>query len=339
MLQEVIKLSVNQLEIRENKKFSINNAVVIINNYLSRIGIKPGTILGLFVLIVLLSLSTEKFLTVSNIMNVVRQVSINAIIAFGMTYVILTGGIDLSLGSTIALAGVAAAFLLGWGFPNIVVIILTLLFGAVFGVLNGIGISKGKLPPFVVTLATMTIYRGVAFVLTQGRPIKIASDSTFVQMGVGYFLNIPIPVIILFVMLIVTHVLLDQTKFGKYVYIIGGNKETARLSGINIDKTIIWIYTISGICAALSGIIMAARLYSGQPNAGQGYELDAVAAAILGGTSITGGIGTILGTFIGALIIGILNNGMNLLNIDFYYQLVVKGVVIILAVLLDTNRK
>jgi ribose transport system permease protein len=276
-------------------------------------------------------------LTVSNISNVIRQISINAIIAFGMTFVILVGGIDLSVGSIAAVAGLLAVYAVNQGINLVLVVVIAIMSGVILGGINGIIVTKGRIAPIVVTLATMTIFRGFCYVLTNGRPIRL-EDTTYGQIGNGHFLSVPIPVIILAVIFVFAAVLLGSTKFGRHIYILGGNRETARLSGINVTLVTLMIFVISGALSALSGLIVSARLYSAQPTTGEVYAMDAVAATILGGTSIAGGVGTIAGTLIGALIIGILNNGMNLLGISSYYQMIVKGGVILLAILLDVNR-
>ncbi|MDR1579109.1 MAG: ribose ABC transporter permease [Synergistaceae bacterium] len=313
------------------------NIFITINNNVKKTGIQIGALLGLLLLVATLSISTDKFLTLGNITNVVRQISINAIIAFGMTFVILIGGIDLSVGSIAAVAGLLAIYTSNLGWNPIIVIILSILSGVVLGGINGIIITKGRIAAIVATLATMTIFRGVCYVLTEGRPIRLV-DTNFAKIGNGYLLSVPIPVIILAFVFVFAAVLLGKTKFGRHIYILGGNMETARLSGINIDLVTLMIFVISGAFSALSGLIAAARLYSAQPTTGEDFAMDAIAATILGGTSIAGGVGTIAGTIVGALIIGILNNGMNLLGIVSYYQMIVKGGMILLAILLDVNR-
>lgn len=278
-------------------------------------------------------------MTVDNILNVMRQVSINALIAFGMTFVILTGGIDLSVGSILALSSAITASLLAGGMDPILAILIGLLAGAIMGAINGFIITKGKVAPFIATLATMTIYRGLTLVYSDGRPITGLSDNAlFEMMGKGYVSWIPVPVIYMMAAYFILYFILKKTTFGRRVYAIGGNEEATILSGIRVDRVKIWIYSITGFLSALAGIILASRLNSSQPTAGASYELDAIAAVVLGGTSLSGGRGWIFGTLIGALIIGVLNNGLNIMNVSSFYQQVVKGGVILLAVLLDRKK-
>lgn len=303
---------------------------------LDRKKIEP--LLGLLLIMVVITILEPRFLTQSNLFNVVRQVSINAILAFGMTFVILTGGIDLSVGSILALVGAVVAGLLVSGMSPFLVVILGLLLGALLGLFNGLLVAKGKLAPFIVTLATMTIYRGMTLVYTEGRPITGLPEQ-FRTIGRGEILGVPIPIIATGVVFFLLYVLLTKTIFGRRVYALGGNEEAARLSGIKTDNVKIMVYVISGVTAAISAIILTSRLNSAQPTAGSGFELDAIAAVVLGGTSLAGGYGTLGGTLIGALIIGVLDNGLNLLNVSSFYQQVVKGAVILVAVLLDRRRK
>lgn len=273
---------------------------------------KLGPLIGLILLIIVVSIMNPSFLTISNIFNVLRQVSISAIIAFGMTFVILTGGIDLSVGSTLALTGAVAASLLAGGTDPIVSMAVALILGLVLGAFNGVIITKGKVAPFIATLATMTIYRGLTLVYTNGKPISGLGDhASFQLFGKGYFLGVPIPVITTIVSFAILAFILHKTTFGRRVYAVGGNEEAAKLSGINADRVKIAVYAISGFLAALSALILTSRLNSAQPTAGESYELDAIAAVVLGGTSLNGGKGWIFGTLIGALIIGVLNNGMS----------------------------
>lgn len=299
---------------------------------------KLKTLLGLLILVVLLSILTPRFLSVSNLTNVLRQTSINAIIAIGLTYVILTGGIDLSVGSIFALSSAVTAGLLVANVPVFIAISAGLLLGVLVGMLNGLLVTKGKVPPFIATLAMMTIIRGATLVYTGGQPITGLGDA-FYWIGNGYIWIIPVPVILTVVVFAVGYYLLSQFKIGRYIFAIGGNEEASRLSGINTKYVKTIVYAISGLLAALSGIIIASRLNSAQPTAGQGAELDAIAAVVLGGTSLSGGQGGISGTIIGALIIGVLNNGLNLLNVSPFYQAIVKGVVILIAILIDNNDK
>ncbi|MFJ8261890.1 ribose ABC transporter permease [Rummeliibacillus sp. NPDC094406] len=300
---------------------------------------KLGPLLGLLLIIIIISIMSPSFLTATNIFNVLRQVSVSALIAFGMTFVILTGGIDLSVGSTLALTGAISAGMLASGMDPILAMLIGLALGAVLGAVNGVIIAKGKVAPFIATLATMTIYRGITLVYTDGKPVSGLGDSMAFQMfGKGYFLGIPVPVITMIVAFFVLYFILRKTTFGRRVYAIGGNEEASRLSGINVDRVTIAVYSLTGMLAALSALILTSRLNSAQPTAGESYELDAIAAVVLGGTSLTGGRGWIFGTLVGVLIIGVLNNGLNLIGVSSFFQQVVKGVVILIAVLLDRKK-
>lgn len=300
---------------------------------------KLGPLIGLILLIIVVSILNPSFLAISNIFNVLRQVSISAIIAFGMTFVILTGGIDLSVGSTLALTGAVAASLLAGGTDPIVSMGITLILGLILGAFNGLIITKGKVAPFIATLATMTIYRGLTLVYTEGKPISGLGDHVSFQLfGKGYVLGIPVPVITMLISFCILAFILHKTTFGRRVYAVGGNEEAAKLSGINAGRVKIAVYAVSGFLAALSALILTSRLNSAQPTAGESYELDAIAAVVLGGTSLNGGKGWIFGTLIGALIIGVLNYGMNLIGVSSFWQQVVKGIVILLAVLLDRKK-
>ncbi|CEI72299.1 MULTISPECIES: ribose ABC transporter permease [Romboutsia] len=300
--------------------------------------IKYKSLVGLLLLVGIVSILSPSFLSTKNIFNILRQTSVNAIIAAGMTFVILTGGIDLSVGSILAISGAICASLLVSGQNIVIAIVISILIGAVVGFLNGFVISKGKLQPFIATLATMTILRGLTLVFTDGKPITLGSGDlaiNFGKIGGGEIFSIPTPAIIMIVVFLVCAYILNSTKMGRYTYALGSNEEATKLSGLNTDKIKIWVYTISGILSALAGVIITSRLYSAQPTAGTGYELDAIAAVVLGGTSLTGGKGKITGTIIGALIIGVLSNALNILDVSSYYQMMVKGVVILIAVLLD----
>ena len=303
---------------------------------------KFQSLIGLIVFSVIVAFINSRFMTTSNILNILRQTSINAVIATGMTFVILTGGIDLSVGSILGFSGAVAAMMLASGVDSIIAIPVALIVGLVVGALNGVLISEGKLQPFIVTLATMTMLRGATLVFTDGKPIGTgfeANSKLFAWFGNGYVLGIPVPIIVIIVTFLVALFVLTQTKIGRYVYALGGNEEATKLSGISTDKVKIFVYAISGMMAALAGIIITSRLSSAQPTAGSGYELDAIAAVVLGGTSLAGGTGTIVGTMIGALIIGVLNNALNLMDVSSYFQMLAKGSVILLAVLLDRKNK
>lgn len=298
-----------------------------------------GSLLGLIALCVVLGVLSSGFLEMSNLLNVLNQVSINGLVAIGMTFVIITGGIDLSVGSILALSGAILAAMLKAGVPGGLAICGAVLVGACLGAFNGLIIARFRLQPFIVTMATMTIFRGATLVFTNGRPITgLGKDALYTAMGQGRFFGIPYNGLLFIFALCVTAYILSRTVFGKGVYAVGGNAEAARLSGISVPATQIWSYVLSGAFAALAGVILVSRLDSAQPVAGQGYELDAIAAVVLGGTSLAGGRGMMVGTLIGALIIGVLNNGLNLMEVSAFYQQIVKGAVILLAVLMDQRK-
>lgn len=301
---------------------------------------KLGPLMGLLLLCFVLTFLSDNFFTLDNWLNILRQVSINALIAFGMTFVILTGGIDLSVGSVLALSSAVAAGLMAHGTNGLFAMAIGIFAGLAMGALNGVIITKGRVAPFIATLATMTVFRGATLVYTEGRPITgFSNELSFQMIGRGYFLGIPVPVVLMLVAYAALYVVLKKTTFGRHTYAIGGNEEATRLSGIRVDRLKIWIYSLTGGLSALAGLILTSRLNSAQPTAGIAYELDAIAAVVLGGTSLSGGRGWIFGTLVGALIIGILNNGLNLLNVSSFYQQVIKGVVILLAVILDRRKE
>lgn len=304
-------------------------------NFSKTIG-QYGIFIAFIAICIVLALISPQFLTVSNWTIIITQVSINALLAFGVTFVIITGGIDLSLGSVVAVTGIVAATLAHPDeFPSIVPILGGILTGLLFGALNGTIITKSKVPPFIVTLGTMTIGRGLALILSKGRPISNLSES-FNFIGGGHIFGIPFPIIILIIAFIICSIVLKKTILGRYIYAVGGNEQAARASGIQVDKVKMAVYTICGSLAALAGILLTSRITTGQPNAGVGFELDAIAAAIIGGTSTSGGTGTMTGTLIGALLIGVISNGLDLMNVTSYYQQVVMGTIIIGAVVLDS---
>lgn len=318
-----------------------NSTVAKKNTNIKELLVEYKSLVGLVILIAVVGVLSSSFFTVPNLLNVLRQTSINGVIAAGMTFVILTGGIDLSVGSILAFSGAVAASCLASGQSMVVTIILTLVIGAGVGLLNGIIIAKGKLQPFIVTLATMTILRGATLVFTDGKPISLGSGSgavAFGKIGGGSIFEIPTPVIIMILAFAICYYILTQTKMGRYTYALGGNEEATKLSGLNADRIKMFVYTVSGLLASVAGIIITSRLFSAQPNAGNGYELDAIAAVVLGGTKLAGGKGKITGTIIGALIIGVLSNALNLLNVSSYFQMIAKGVVILIAVLLDRKN-
>jgi len=293
---------------------------------------------GLIALIILFSFLNDNFFTANNLTNIVLQVSIIAITAFGMTYVLLLGDIDLSVGSAIALIGTLAALGLSFGIPLPLVVPLAILASMVIGSINGSLTAWAGIPSFIVTVATMGIFRGIAYIVTDGTPVMIDNPG-FLEIGNGEFLSVPYPIWILLILLIVNHFILSKTTFGRKIYIAGGNKEAAIYSGINVSALKVKVFIITAIMAGISGLILASRLYSGQPNAAISYELDAIASVVLGGTSLNGGYGTVIGTMIGALTIGVINNGMNLMNVPYFYQLIVKGLVILIAVYIDVRNK
>lgn len=307
------------------------------NKNLKETLLKYKSLVGLLVLCVIISVISPRFLNINNLLNVLTQVSVNAVIAVGMSFVILTGGIDLSVGSILAVSGAAAAFLVKGGTSPIIALLAAVVVGALIGLVNGVIISKGRIQAFIVTLATMTIFRGVTYVYTNGTPIS-GLGAKFGFIGNKRIAGVPFPVIIMIIVFLAAWYILNETRYGRYVYALGGNEDSARLSGINTDKIKTLVYVISGIAAAVSGVIVTSRIGSASPNAGTGFELDAIAAVVLGGTSLSGGEGSISGTIIGAMIIGVLNNGLNLMNVSPFYQSIVKGIVILIAVLLDKRN-
>jgi len=299
-----------------------------------------GMFIILIGLVILMSMLSPTFFTSANLINIVRQVSVVGIIAIGVTFIIITKGIDLSSGSVVALVGVVAASLaqIDKGYPLILVIAGALGVGLLTGIFNGTVIAKWNIAPFIVTLGMMTAARGAALLLSNGRPIGNLSES-FAFFGQGVILGIPVPVIIFALIAFVSYILLNKTKFGKYVYAIGGNEQAAVVAGVNVTKYKILVYSYASILTSIAGIILASRVASGQPTAGLMYELDAIASAVIGGTSLFGGIGTIGGTVIGALIIGVIQNGLDLLNVNSYWQQIIKGAIIVTAVFIDSRKQ
>ena len=306
---------------------------------------KFQSLIALVLLCIGLSLMSDKFLTVDNTWNVMRQISVNICISVGMTLVILTSGIDLSVGSVLALCGAITAGLLKYGiempsnnlyigFTMLGAILAGLIAGSLFGLFNGWTITKFKVPPFVATLAMLTIARGFTMLWTKGFPISALGDN-FAYIGTGWLLGIPVPVWISGLVVIAAVIITNKTVLGRYIYAIGGNEQASRLSGININKVKMTVYAMAAVLAAVGGIMVTSRLDSAQPNAGISYELDSIAAVVIGGTSLSGGRGTIMGTVLGAVTIGVLNNGLVLLNVSPFWQQVVKGGVILLAVIID----
>jgi len=306
------------------------------------------SLIALFLLCLGLSLLSDKFLSVSNLWNVMRQISVNICISTGMTLIVLTAGIDLSVGSILALCGAITAGLLKngieipsnnlyIGFTLLGAILAGVLTGSLLGAFNGWTITKFKVPPFVATLAMLTIARGLTMLWTQGFPISGLGD-TFLYLGTGWLLGIPVPVWISGIIVLIAVFITNKTRLGRYIYAIGGNESASKLSGIDVNKVKIMVYTIAGALAAIGGLMVTSRLDSAQPNAGISYELDSIAAVVIGGTSLSGGRGSILGTVQGAIIIGVLNNGLVLLNVSPFWQQVVKGLVILMAVIIDKSN-
>ena len=296
---------------------------------------KFGLLLALLLLVLALSLLSDRFLRYANIINVLRQISINAIIACGMTVVIIGRGIDLSVGSLLAFCGVLAAGLaniVGWPAPAAMAAALAV--GVVLGAFNGAIIAYAGIAPFIVTLAGLTIFRGMALAYTDGRPIS-GLPPAFMQLGASSAWGLPVPIWVMLGFLLLTHIILAYTALGRAIYAIGGNEEAARLSGIPVRRVLVFSYAYAGLAAALAALVLTGRLNSAQPSAGAMFELDAIAAVVVGGTSLFGGRGGVLGTLIGALIIGVINNGLNLLNVPSFYQQIVKGAVILIALLIE----
>lgn len=293
----------------------------------------------LFLLVIILSVLSPAFLKPMNLINIIRQISLISIVGFGVTMVIITTGIDLSSGSVIAVAGIMAANFAhpDQGFPLIVPVLMALLAGLLAGLVNGYLVAFVKLPAFIATLGMMLSFRGVAYILSKGHPIT-GFTPEFDIIGSGRWLGLPIMIYVLLIAGIISYILLRHTKTGKCIYAIGGNQQAAVVSGINVRKNLMIVYAYAGIMSALAGLMLTSRLSSGQPTAGLTYEMDAISSAVIGGTSLSGGIGTIQGTMIGALIIGVLNNGMDLMHINAYYQQITKGAIIVLAVILDKAR-
>lgn len=300
-----------------------------------------GIIVAFLVLCVFLSVfpkTSGSFFTRQNIFNVLRQISTNLFLACGMTMVIILGGIDLSVGSIIALSGcISAGCVARYNLPLPIALLMGLLVGLLVGMFNGAVISKTTIPAFIVTLATMNIAKGLAYVYTGGSPVRVVTKE-WQFLGAGYVGIFPTPVVILVIVLIITAIIMNKTKMGRHMYAVEGNQQAAEFSGIKVEKVKFFVHAFSGLMAGLAGIVLASRMYSGQPTAGDGAEMDAIAAVVVGGTSMAGGSGKIGGTIIGGLIIGVLNNGLNLLNVNSFWQYVVKGVVILLAVFLDYFR-
>ncbi|CCO49050.1 Ribose transport system permease protein rbsC [Vibrio nigripulchritudo SOn1] len=297
-----------------------------------------GILGGLVLLMIVSSFLSEHFLTVNNLTNIVLQTSIVAIVAFGMTYAILLAGIDLSVGSIVALTGLVLVVGLTYGLPFSLMLPIALGVSVLCGFANGFITTWLGVHPFIVTMSFMGIWRGAAMLTSDGQAISLYDNAPFEYVFNGYFLGIPFPIVILIAMIALNHFLLSKTTFGRKVYIVGGNPEAAAYSGINVSKTTIYSYMITGLMAGIGGVMLASRMFSAQPTSANGMELDAIAACVLGGTSLTGGRGTIIGTLIGALIIAVLSNVMSLMNVDFFVSLIVKGIVILIAVGIDVYK-
>ncbi|WP_034918276.1 ribose ABC transporter permease [Erwinia sp. 9145] len=302
--------------------------------------LEQKSLIALLVLIAIVSSMSPNFFTVNNMFNILQQTSVNAIMAVGMTLVILTSGIDLSVGSLLALTGAVGASLVGMEVNALVAVAASLALGTVIGAVTGSIIAKGKVQAFIATLVMMLLLRGVTMVYTDGSPINTGFNDNADLLGwfgIGRPLGIPTPIWLMAIVFLLAWYMLHHTRLGRYIYALGGNEAATRLSGISVSRIKIVVYALSGMLAALASTIEVARLSSAQPTAGTGYELDAIAAVVLGGTSLAGGKGRIMGTLIGALILGFLNNGLNLLGVSSYYQMIVKAVVILLAVLVDNK--
>lgn len=300
--------------------------------------IEQRSIIALLILVAIVSMLNPNFFSMDNILNILRQTSVNAIIAVGMTFVILIAGIDLSVGSVLALTGAFAATMVGLDLSIFIVVPVVLIAGVLLGGVSGLIVAKGKVQAFIATLVTMTLLRGVTMVYTDGRPVSTGfSDSAdqFSWIGTGYLFGIPVPIWIMALVFAVAWYILQHTRMGRYIYALGGNEAATKLSGINVTKIKLFVFAASGFLAALAGLIVTSRLSSAQPTAGVSYELDAIAAVVVGGTSLMGGKGRVMGTLIGALIIGFLNNALNILDISSYYQMIAKALVILVAVLAD----
>lgn len=329
------QLETNLVETETKKQVKEKAITLLLSEY--------GILFFFVVLVLLLSVASPNFLRTRNILNVLRQTSINGLLSIGMTFVILTGGIDLSVGSVLAFAGIVSASFAsdavgGFITPPLVAISAGLVAGAGLGAINGLFVAKWRMPAFVVTLGMLSMARGFTFLATDGMPVP-RIDRRFLLIGQGVFLTIPVPVWILLSVLIIAWITLYKTRYGRYIYAVGGNEKSAKISGINTRMIVFSVYVISGFLSALGGVILTARTTAGLPQAGQAYELDAIAAVVIGGTSLSGGQGQIIGTLFGALLLGVINNGLDLLGVSSYFQLVIKGAIIIGAVLLDSLRK
>lgn len=316
----------------KDNRFNNNAAVSMIKS-------NAGIISVLLLIGIALSFLSPVFLTSSNILSVLLQISNNMFLALGMTLIIILGGIDLSVGSIVAMTGtLTVGFIVTNGMPMWLAIALGLVIGTACGFFNGFIVANFRVPAFIVTLAMMNMSRGVAYIYSGGRSTRIMNDK-FMKIGTGQLFGvIPYPVIYMIILIVVFIILLNKTKFGTYIFAVGGNRESAHLSGVPIKKVEIAVYTISGLLAAFAGLVLCSRMFSGQPAAGSGYEMDAIAACVLGGVSMSGGVGRISGTIFGAIVIGIISNGLNLMGVSSFWQLLVKGAIILIAVLIDSQK-
>ncbi len=287
---------------------------------------------------VVLSIASPNFLKTTNILNILRQVSINGILAIGMSLVCLTGGIDLSVGSIVAFSGILTAGMLNnTDLPIFVIAVIAVVVGCIMGMINGYFVAYWNAPAFVVTLSMLTVGRGLTYIYCDGKPIsKLPAE--FLVIGKGSILGLPIPTIVLFAVFLIFSVMLSKFKLGRYIYAVGGNPQAAMVSGINVKKVLLLVYMFSGMCCGVAAVVLTARVSAGLATAGDGYELNAIAATVIGGTSLSGGTGKLWGTLLGALLLGMVNTGLDLLNVTSYYQQVVRGLIILGAILIDTRR-
>jgi len=298
---------------------------------------KYVSVVSLVVLVAVVTIVNPAFVDLGNILNVFKQITVNGLIAYGMTFVILSAGIDLSVGSIVGLTGIILGLLIKSGVSDALAILVALVLGVLLGTVNGVLIAKIKLQPFIATLSTMAMYRGLTMIISNAIPYMDLNKTAPLldAFSQGQILGVPVPMLIFFLFLFILYVVLQKTVFGKGVYAIGGNETVARLSSVPVDRVKTTVYAISGFLCALAGVILTSRLSSAQPTAGEGFEMDAIAAVVIGGTSMSGGKGKIVGTFLGVIIIGVLNNALNILGVSAFYQQFVKGVVILLAVIFD----
>lgn len=320
-----------------NKSILSRNRWITNNSITRYVKANSGVLIALSLIVITLAITSRTFFTSDNLISVLRQVCINTMLALGMSLVLIIQCIDLSIGSVLAISGCLCVMMINAGVPMGLSILLTLILGAVFGLVNGFLVANTRIPPFIITLATMQTIRGVAYLITNGKSIMCYYEP-FGQIGTAYVGFIPLMVIVTAVFLLLASLLLSKTRFGRRMYAIGGNKSAAIYAGINVKKITTIVYILTGVFSSAAGIMLASRVYSAQPTAGQGYEANAIAAAVLGGVSFNGGIGTAGGVMAGALILGILNNGLNLLHVHFYWQNIIMGVIVLLSVYIDTIK-